>query len=126
MLMLAAIAGGLNLPTCWRLAHRGASIRGTVIEVLPNMHATVRYRYNVDGREFFGQRQPRPPNPSFERLAEGAPLTVWYDPEHPEVSVLGLPGALLQGEAISVMLWAVIAPTFILLAWQFRRLWAPT
>jgi Protein of unknown function (DUF3592) len=90
------------------------------------MHATVRYRYNVDGREFFGQRQPRPPNPSFERLAEGAPLTVWYDPEHPEVSVLGLPGALLQGEAISVMLWAVIAPTFILLAWQFRRLWAPT
>jgi hypothetical protein len=130
MMLFAAITGGHNWPTYWRLAHRSASVEGTVIQLLPKMHATVRYRYNVDGHEYHGQTQPWPPNPSIEGLAEGATLTVWYDPEQPNVSVLGLPGVLLENETISVMLAAILAPTFILLAWRYRtllgyrRLWA--
>jgi len=121
-MLLAALTGRLNWPSYWRLAHRAASVQGTVTQVLPEMHATVRYRYYVEGREYHGQTQPWPPNRSIERLAEGATLTVWYDPEEPRMSVLGPPSALLENETISVVLVAVLAPTFILLVWRFRNL----
>jgi hypothetical protein len=80
MMLFAALTGGLNWLTYWKLAHRGVSVQGTVIQVLPEVHATVRHRYYVDGREYRGQTQPRQPNPPIERLAEGATLMVWYDP----------------------------------------------
>jgi hypothetical protein len=130
MMLFAALTGGLNWPTYWKLAHRSASVQGTVIQVLPEVHATVRYRYYVGGGEYHGQTQPRPPNPPIERLAEGATLTVWYDPEEPRTSVLGPPSALLENETISVALAAVLFPTLILLVWRYRmlpgyrRLWA--
>jgi hypothetical protein len=130
MMLFAALIGGLNWLTYWKLAHRGVSVQGTVIQVLPEVHATVRYRYYVDGREYHGQTQPRPPNPPIERLAEGATLMVWYDPEEPKMSVLGAPSGLLENETISVILAAVLFATFILLVWRYRmlpgyrRLWA--
>jgi hypothetical protein len=75
-ILFAALVGGLNWPTYWKLAHSSVSAHGTVIQVLPEMHATVRYRYDVDGREYQGQTQPRQPNPPIGRLAEGAALSV--------------------------------------------------
>ena len=128
MILFAALIGGLNWRTYWKLANRSVSVQGTVTQVLPEVHATVRYRYYVDGREYRGQTQPRPPNPALERLAEGATLTVWYDPEEPKISVLGVPSALLENETISVILAAVLFPTLILIVWRCfpinRRLWA--
>jgi hypothetical protein len=121
-ILFAALTGGLNWLTYWKLVHRSVSVPGTVIQVLPEMHATVRYRYHADGREYYGQAQPRQPNPPIERLAEGAMLTVWYDPEEPKISVIGLPSALLENETISVVSVAVLFPTFILLAWRYRTL----
>jgi hypothetical protein len=120
MMLFAMITGGFNWPTYWRLAHHSASVQGTVIQVLPKMHATAQYHYNVDGQEYQGQAQPRPPNPTIERLTDGATVTVWYDPEQPKMSVLGLPSGLLKNETISVLLTAILAPTFILLAWRYR------
>lgn len=119
----AALIGRLNWPTYWKLAHHSASVQGTVIQVLPEMHGAVRYRYYVDEREYDGQSQPRPSNPPIEHLIEGATLTVWYDPDEPKISVLGLPSALLENETISVALAAILFPTFISLAWRYRLLW---
>jgi hypothetical protein len=121
-ILFAALTGGVNWLTYWKLVHRSVSVHGTVIQVLPEMHATVRYRYRADGREHHGQTQPRQPNPPIERLAEGATLTVWYDREEPEILVIGLPSALLENETISVVSVAVLFPTFILLAWRYRLL----
>jgi hypothetical protein len=120
MMFFAALIGGHNWPTYRKLAHRSVSVQGKVTEVLPKMHGTVLYRYYVDGREYHDQKQPWPPNPPIERLTEGATLTVWYDPEQPSISVLGLPSALLENETIAVMLGAVLTPTLILLVWGYR------
>jgi hypothetical protein len=121
-ILFALLTGGLNWLNYWKLAHRSASVHGTVIQVLPQMHATVRYRYHADGREYHGQTQPRQPNPPIEHLAEGVTLTVWYDPEEPKISVIGLPSTLLENETVSVVSVAVLFPTFILLAWRYRIL----
>jgi Protein of unknown function (DUF3592) len=121
-ILFAALTGGLNWLTYWKLVHRSVLTHGTVIQVLPEMHATVRYRYYADGREYQGQTQPRQPNPPIERLAEGAPLTVWYDPAEPRISVVGLPSTLLENETISVLSVAVLLPTLILLVWRYRML----
>jgi hypothetical protein len=120
MMFFAALMSGDTWPTYWKLAHRSVSVQGEVIEVLPKMHATVQYRYYVDGREYDGQKSPQPPNPPIERLTEGATLTVWYDPEQPNISVLGSPSALLENETIAVMLGAVLSPMLILLVWGYR------
>jgi hypothetical protein len=119
-MLIALLLGDLNLSIYWKLANRSVSVQGKVIEVLPKMHATVQYRSYVGGREYRGQTQPRPPNPPVERLAEGATLTVWYDPEQPEISVLGLPSALAENETISAILAAVLFSTGTLLAWGYR------
>ena len=120
--LFAGVLGSHNWLTYWKLAHHGVSTQGTVIQVLPEMHATVRYRYDVDGREYQGQTQPRQPNPSIEHLAKGAALTVWYDPAEPAKSVIGSPSALLDNETIPVVAVAVLFPTFILLIWRYRML----
>lgn len=121
-ILFAALTGGLNWLTYWKLAHRSASAHGTVIQVFPEMHATVHYRYFIDGREYQGQTQPRKPNPPIEHLTAGSALTVWYNPAEPKISVIGLPSALLENEIISVASMAVLFPTFILLVWRYRML----
>jgi hypothetical protein len=126
MTFFAALIGAHNWPTYWKLAHRSVSVQGKVTEVLPKMHGTVQYHYYIDGREYHDQKQPWRPNPPIERLTEGATLTVWYDPEQPNISVLGLPSALLENETIAVMLWAVLSPTLILLVWGYRMRANPT
>jgi hypothetical protein len=121
MMSVATLLAGWNWPTYWRLAHRSASVQGTVIQVLPQVRA-VRYRYDVGGGEYHGQEHPWQPNPPIARLGEGATLTVWYDPEEPGTSILGPPSAVLENETIFIALVAVALPTFILLAWRDRRL----
>src|SRR5207248_2056851 len=79
-----------------------------VVEFLPSIHDTVRYDYRVDGRGFQGQMQSWRPNPPLPQLAVGHALVIYYDPQHPEDSVLGYPKPMLQTETISVALAAVI------------------
>jgi hypothetical protein len=126
MMFFAALIGGHTWPTYRNLARRSVSVQGTVTQVLPKMHGTVKYRYYVDGREYHDQKRPSPPNPPIGRLTEGATLRVWYDPEQPNISVLGLPSALLENETIAVMLGAVFSPTLILFAWGYRMRPKPT
>jgi uncharacterized protein DUF3592 len=113
--------GGLNWPSYRRLAVRGVQVQAAVVELLPNAHNTVRYEYRVGQRVYEGQSQSRQPNPPLDKLRIGQVVTIYYDPEHPETSVLGDPTPILQNETISIALAAFGVPTFVVASWAWRR-----
>jgi Protein of unknown function (DUF3592) len=112
--------GSLNWPTYRRLAARGVEGQAKVIELLPKIHDTVRYEYHVAGKTFEGQMTTWQPNPPTKQLSVGNSLTIYYDPDHPEISVPGDPKPILRNETISVLLAALVAPTFLVLTWAWR------
>lgn len=115
----ALLLGQLNWIGYQRLVRRGIRVDGTVAQVLPQMHATVRYNYEAGGRRYDGQTQPWPPNPPIEGLTSGAKVTVYYDPQNPEKSVLGSPNELLKNETITIAIVVLVVPTMIVLAWRY-------
>jgi len=118
--LAAAIAiglGGLNLSPYRRLATHGVRSEGRIIELLPEFHSTARYGYLVAGKSFEGRKQSWEPNPPLEEMRVGQTVIVYYDPEFPERSVLGDPKSILQNETMSIILAALIGPTFIVLVW---------
>jgi len=123
-LLLAAVfaigIGSLNWPAYHRMALQGVLGQATVIELHPEFHNTVRYEYCVAGRTFRGQMQSWGPNPELQQLSVGQPLVIYYNPEHPEASVLGDPKPILKNETQSVALAALLFPTFIVLVWAWR------
>ena len=116
-LVLAVVTGffigSQNLPTFHRLAERGVSENATVVELLPQFHKTVRYEYHVAGQAYQGRMGSRAPNPPSEQLGVGQSVIICYDPEHPDVSVLGDPKLMFSSETVPVLLAAFMAPTFI-------------
>ena len=118
--VIAIGIGSLNCPFYRRMAVRGVSGQATVIELLPQMHDTVRYEYHVAGRAFRGQWQSRSPNPPSEHLAVGQSVVIYYDPENPGASVLGYPKPMLKNETMSVALAALAVPTFLLAPWVWK------
>jgi hypothetical protein len=118
--VIACVIGSQNLPTFHRLAEKGVSEKATIVELLPQIHNTVRYEYQVAGQTFQGRMGSRQPNPPSEQLGVGQSVVIYYDPEHPEVSVLGDPKLMFSSETAPVMLAALIFPTFIVfvLAWR--------
>ena len=124
ILMAVAVAigvGSLNWPTYRRMVMRGVSGQATVIELLPKNHNSLRYEYFVAGKPFRGQMQSWSPNPPLEQLAVGQSLAIYFDPNHPEVSVLGNPVAMLKNETICVGLAAILVPTCLMIAWVWWR-----
>lgn len=119
-LIVAAALGSLNWFTYYHLVTRGVRGQATVLELLPRYHNTVSYEYNVAGQNFTAQTQSWPPNPPLEQLAVGQAVVIYYDPVHPDRSVLGDPRLILKNETMSVALAAFILPTFIALVWTVR------
>lgn len=97
--------------------------QAAVVELHPEFHCTVLYEYHVGGRPFHGQTQPSEPNPPLEQLHLGQALVVFYDPEHPEKSVLGDPKLMLKNEPLSSMIAVFCFLTLVAigLAWRFSR-----
>jgi len=114
-LAFAVGLGSLNLPTYYKIATHGVSGKASVVELLPNIHNTVRYKYHAAGQVLQAQHQPWQPNPPLERLNVGDQLVIYYLPDRPEESVLGDPRPILKNEIVSVGLAAVIFPTFLVL-----------
>jgi hypothetical protein len=112
--------GSFNWQTYRRMAARGVPGRATVVELLPKVHETVRYHYEVAGQKFEGQMQSWEPNPPLGQLSIGQSVVVYYDPQRPEESVLGDPKPMLRNEIISILLAAFVGPTFIVAWWAWR------
>jgi hypothetical protein len=102
------------------MTDRGVSAQATVIEVLPKVHNTLRYEYQVAGRTFQGQMDSWPPNPPLDKLGSGHSVLIFYDPKYPEKSVLGDPKPMLKNETIFVALAAILFPTFLVAVWAWR------
>jgi hypothetical protein len=118
--VIAVGIGSLNWATYYRMVAVGVSGQASVVELLPNVHNTVRYEYRVGGEAFNGQMQSWQPNLPLEQLKVGQPLVIYYDPQHPAKSVLGNPKPMLQNETISVALAAIGVPSFIVAGWAWR------
>ena len=110
---IGCLVGSQNLPTYHRLAERGVSGKATIVELLPQIHNTVRYEYQVAGQTYQGRMGSRQPNPPTEQLGVGQSVVIYYAPEHPEISVLGDPKLMFSSETFPVLLAALIGPTFI-------------
>src|ERR1700761_3105067 len=111
--IIGCMIGSQDLPTYHRLAERAISGKATVIELLPQQHNTLRYEYQVAGQTYQGRMGSRQPNPPAEQLGVGQSVVIYYDPEHPEVSVPGDPRLMFNNEMFLVALAALMAPTFI-------------
>lgn len=113
--------GRLNWPFYHRLTIHGVEGQGTVVELLPKIHGTLRYKYQVEGKTFEGQQQPWQPNPDLDRLRVGQSVVIYYDPAHPSDSVLGDPKPMLKNETISIAVAATIFPTMIIGSWRWQK-----
>jgi hypothetical protein len=120
VVVIAVGVGAINWPSYRRMAARGVSAKATVLELLPSVHNSVRYQYEVGGQTFEGQMQSWQPNPPLEHLVVGQPVVIFYDPQHPAASVLGEPKPILRNETISVLLAAFGVPTVAVLMWVWR------
>jgi len=118
---IAILLTSQNVPTFRRLATRGVEARGIVLELHPEIHATLTYKYQVGGSTFRGQTQPWPPNPPLQQIKVGQEVVIYYDPEHPEVSALGDPHLMLNNEISSVVLGAIGLPTFLVIVLKYRN-----
>lgn len=119
-ILVILVIGSLNWPAYYRMTKRGIRGTGTVVQLLPEIHNTVRYEYQVAGQKFEGQMQSWSPNPALEQLSVGQSLVIYYDPQHPEESVLGEPRRMLDNETISVALAAFGVPTIAVIGWALR------
>src|SRR5436190_6982616 len=109
--LLGIFLSQLNWVAYLKLMRRGLRTEGTVIQAIPEMHGTVRYSYEAGGRKYEGQTQPTMPNPPIDRLKPGAVVTIYYDPQTPEKSVLGNPNLLFRNETITIVLVVLLLPT---------------
>jgi hypothetical protein len=126
--ILSLVTGGLlfqfNGSRYWMLLRRGVQTEGTVIEILPQMHETVRYQYSAHGKVFQGREQSAPPNPPLKELSIGQKVIVYYDPNQTETSTLGSPKKLLFNEIISVGLPSLFIPLVIIFVWRLRAFYS--
>jgi hypothetical protein len=126
----AVLMGMINLPLYWTLAKRGVPVTGSVMEITAKIHNTVRYQYVVAGQTYNGQARPFPPNAATQQQKEGAELSVYYDPQSPNRSVLGAPGLMLHNEIIFVISEAIFMSSsvlfffFFILLPNYRRNWS--
>ena len=124
VLLAACITIGLgqpNWPYYHRMTIRGVAGTGSVLQLLPETHDTVRYEYRVGPYKYFGVRTCWAPNRQPAQLHIGDPLVVYYDPQHPEDSVLGCPKVMLNNETTSIALAATGIPSLALIGWALRK-----
>lgn len=109
--------GQINVPKFWSLYKRGIKVDGVVLQKEPENHQSVHFSYlgpnitytNIYGHAGYG-------NPGFEDLKIGEKIIVFYDPENPEISVMGYPKGYLDNEIISIALGCIIFPPLIIFA----------
>jgi hypothetical protein len=98
-----------------KFTEKGNSIYGKVTAKDADNHATVRYSYIVNGKEFFGAGGAGRGNPNFDQLQIGQQVVVFYMPEHPEESILGYPQLYSQSQYTGILFTTIFFPVFPLL-----------
>jgi hypothetical protein len=106
-------------PRYWALRREGAPARGWVIGKSEGRRRLVYYAFQGPKKVQTDAGEAGFGNPEFDELGEGDPVTVYFLPSRPEVSMLGLPDERLI-EQHTLLVWGLIA-SIAGVVWAFRR-----
>ena len=95
-----------------RFEKKGVSIYGKAIEKYPENHATIKYSYEIEGKQFFGFGNAGNGNAGFDEIRIGQKVIVFYDRESPEISMMGYPQSSFQANKFAIILSAIFFPIF--------------
>jgi hypothetical protein len=109
----------VNLTQYWRLKH-GVLSHGVVTGLEPGNHQAVRYTYQVGKEIHSGVGRAGFGNPEFCCLAVGQQVIVYYLPENPSESCVGILDELIKNETSSIALTGVIFPLFAMVGFSYR------
>jgi hypothetical protein len=93
---------------------------GEIVELLPDNHSTVRYRFKVGARSVTGAQQ------GYNAIGTAAPgqsLVVYYLPSDPGISIVDPPAGELANESTAILLAAAVFPALAIFG---RRKIAPS
>jgi len=119
--VVVTLLGSQHWISYYRIAYNGVVAKATVVQLQPENHNLVAYKYEISGHNFQGLFGSSPPNPPFSQLKIGQEVVIYYDPQHPENSLLGYPKPIFKDETLGVVIGGVIFPTLILLLMQYGR-----
>jgi len=103
----------------YSLEKAGVETKARVLLLEPQNHQTTHYSYEVQSVEYGGEGRADFGNPGFNSIKPGMELRVFYFPQSPEISCLGLPHELLVNDLIPFSLFLVFV--CIMLVVQYRR-----
>jgi len=100
----------LDWPKWHGLAQRAVETKGLITAKEPSNHMSIRYSYEVRDRTYFDIGQAGGANPEFEKLKVGDSITVFYDPQAPEVSSLERADKASSSIAAAALFVILLAP----------------
>jgi hypothetical protein len=111
------LAGSFNLPTFWALSKRGVSTQGQVLKT--EKEVLIHYKFRVGQRVYTHSSLA----PSPQKLNPGARVPVLYDPQNPQVSILGPVKPRLNNELMFVGMVVTVFPAMLM--FMFKRALLP-
>ena len=105
-----------------RFSRMTAETTGFVTEKLPDDHEKIRFRYTLNGADYSGVGATDFGNPSFDDIAIGQKIIVFYDPENPTSATSGDRRSEGDANAGPIILVTLLAPGFILVQLIRKRM----
>jgi hypothetical protein len=93
---------------------KGVSIYGKVTAKEPENHQTVRYVYEVNGKQYEGAGGAERGNPPFDEIQIGQKVVVFYKPENPEKAILGYPQLYVDTNYNGALFFSIAFSAFIM------------
>jgi hypothetical protein len=121
----ALVFGGLGMQIFsvklfYQLKRDGVRATGTVTRLQAANHQSVYYSFEISGRTYSNIGRAGFGNPEFCCLSVGQNVIVYYLPDEPFTSCLGIPQLLLENEVMPVLLAGIIFPIFTIAAYSSR------
>lgn len=109
-----SLLGSRNLPKYEKLAAKGIKAENAFVTAKEQEnHQFIRYKYNVNSEFYEGIGSAGNGNPRFSEIENGDKVLVFYDPDSPEISILGNPQIMFQREQDTVYFASLIVSLFL-------------
>lgn len=110
----------INLTRFYELKRHGQQAQGVVTNLIPNNHREVDDSFVVNGRSHAGRGVAGYGNAQFRAITLGYSVIVYYLPEDPTVSCLGIPQELFANELTTIVLAGFTFPIFAMIVYAYR------
>ena len=112
--VFGVVVGHLNLPTYWQLLRFGRSAHAVVLRTNCDNHASVFYRFEVQGREYEDSGSAGYGNPDCRELKPGHRIMIYYVPSKPDLNIPGEIRERWNNELAFLALAVTIMPLIVL------------